>query len=86
MHSILQGKAKSPSGQSDRGTVLPKFGDGVLVLSRHQRGATVSTQLSISRCANLQRMKRRWKRKQKLEANDTETKLIIKEGGGKNPS
>lgn len=28
-------------------------------------------------------MKRRWKRKQKLEANDTETKLIIKEGGGK---
>lgn len=38
---------------------------------------------SISRCANLQRMKRRWKRKQKLEANDTETKLIIKEGGGK---
>lgn len=25
-------------------------------------------------------MKRRWKRKQKLKTNDTETKLIIKEG------
>lgn len=35
----------------------------------------------ISGCANLQRMKRRWKRKQKPKTNVTETKLIIKEGG-----